>query len=112
MAESTIRLSNGQRWTKEQFVDHYLSDNGPVNVDKSWYMSDEGPGRFYHPGMFPIIDTILDNRKLAPGTYDLLDSVPDANGKEKEKDPSLSASLSNYISQMRSPDYLQRALVF
>ncbi len=70
MSEDRVRLANGQLWTRQQFPDHYLSAHisgtptpvgdapGPVVVDRSWYMG-EGPGRYYHPGMFPIIrDTI------------------------------------------------------
>jgi hypothetical protein len=69
---------------------------------------DEGPGRYYHPGMFPIINRLIDNRKLALGTYDLLDFVPNRN----HKDPSLTAGISNYMTDMRSADYPLRALVF
>jgi len=68
----------------------------------------EGPGKYYHPGMFPIINTLIERRDLAPGTYDLLDFVPNRD----KRDPSLTAKLSNYTTDMRSADYLQRALVF
>ena len=73
MTESTVRLANGQRWTARQFLDHYRSARifgepvpvgdapSAVDVDRSWYM-DEGPGRYYHPGMFPIINQIANNR--------------------------------------------------
>jgi hypothetical protein len=47
----------------------------PVDVDMSWHMN-EGPGRQYYPGMFPIINQIVNNRYLAPGTYNLRDFVP------------------------------------
>jgi len=68
----------------------------------------EGPGRYYHPGMFPIIDQVTDNRKLAPGTYDLSDFVPNRNMKH----PSLTASISHYWTDTHSADYPLRALVF
>jgi len=58
--------------------------------------------------MFPIVHQILDNRNLAPGTYLLRDFVPNRD----ERDPSLTAKLSNYGTDVRSPDYLLRALVF
>ena len=79
----------------------------PVDVDMSWCMG-EGPGRYYNPGMFPIIGQIADNRHLAPGTYNLRDFVP--NGGERH--PSLTARMSNYSTDMRSADYPLRALVF
>jgi hypothetical protein len=119
MTESTARLTNGQRWSARHFVDHYFRPSAsgvptpvpgppaPVDVDRSWYM-DEGPGRYYHPGMFPVMHQILNNRNLAPGTYDLKDFVPNRN----EKDPLLSARVSNYTTDIRSDDYLLRALVF
>jgi len=69
---------------------------------------DEGPGRYYHPGMFPIMTQISDERNLSPGTYDLRDFVPNRN----EKDPSLTAAFSNYTTDVRSADYALRAFVF
>ena len=119
MTGNTIRLTNGQRWTAWPFLDHYRSARisgtptpvgdapAPVDVDRSWYM-DEGPGRYYHPGMFPVINRIMANRNLAPGTYDLRDFVPDRN----EKDPLLAAGLSNYTTDMRSSDHGLRSFVF
>ena len=47
-----------------------------VPVDMSWYMG-EGPGRFYHPGMFGIVNQIMARRDLAPGNYNLWDLAPD-----------------------------------
>lgn len=114
-----VRLTNGQHWTSNEFVDHYFKPTAsgtptpvagrpaPVDVDMSWYM-DEGPGRYYHPGMFPIVNRLLGERKLPPGLYDLLDFVPNKN----EKDPSLKARLSNYVTDIGSADYLLRSLVF
>ena len=70
MAGNAIRLANGQLWTAEQFLDHYFRPSasgtptpvaGPpasVPVDMSWYMG-EGPGRFYHPGMFKVINDLI-----------------------------------------------------
>jgi hypothetical protein len=61
MTESTVRLTNGQHWTAQDFVDHYFQPSAsgvptpvsgppaPVDVDRSWY-TDEGPARYYHPG--------------------------------------------------------------
>jgi len=98
MTENTVRLANGQYWTSQRFLDHYFEPSAsgtptpvagppaPVDVDMSWYMG-EGPGRYYNPGMFPIIGQIADNRHLAPGTYNLLDLVPNRD----EKHPSLTA---------------------
>lgn len=79
----------------------------PVDVDRSWYM-DEGPGRYHHPGMFPIIKRIVATRNLAPGTYDLQDFVPSRN----ERDPLLATGLSNYTTDMLSSDYGLRSFVF
>jgi hypothetical protein len=107
MAESTVRLANGQRWTARQFLDHYFEPTAsgtptpvagrpsPVDVDRSWYMS-EGPGRYYHPGMFPIINQIANSRSLAPGTYDL--------EKLANKKDDLSASISHYTTDVSSAD--------
>ena len=71
-----------------------------------WYMS-EGPGRYYHPGMFPIIDSVLDRRDLAPGTYDLWKLAP-----LKERDPSVKAGITHYRTDLGSGDFKSRALVF
>ena len=68
---------------------------------------DAGPGRFYHPGMFPIVNDLINRRNLAPGTYDLWQLAP-AGGK----DPSTRASLSNYFTDVGSEDYLTRTFVF
>src|SRR4051794_18735776 len=109
MAENTVRLSNGQRWTWQDFLKHYSEHSlsakpvpvgdppSPVDVDRSWYMSDEGPGRFYHPGMFPVIHQISRNPNLGPGTYDLQDFVPRDTA---EKDSPAVVGLSNYFTEM------------
>jgi hypothetical protein len=118
MSGNQVRLTNRQSWTKEQFLNHYFTStaSGPrtpvagppasVNVDKSWYMG-EGPGRYYHPGMFPIIESVIDRRDLAPGTYDLWQLAP--NNKE---DPSVKASISHYVRDVKSQDWRTRAFVF
>lgn len=66
-----------------------------------------GPGRFYHPGLFSIVDEVIKNRKLAPGSYDLWKLAP--KGKE---DPAVKATISNYITDPLSVDYKTRALIF
>ena len=118
MTETKIRLTNGQNWTAQQFLDHYLSSHisgtptpvgdapAPVDVDRSWYM-DEGPGRYYHPGMFPIINDLVDRRNLAPGRHDLWQLAP--AGMD---DPSVKASISHYFTNPGSDDFKARALVF
>jgi hypothetical protein len=118
MSGNQVRLTNGQRWTKQQFLDHYFQPSAsgtptpvagppaPVDVDRSWYM-DEGPGRFYHPGMFPIIRDPVNRRNLTPGPYDLWKLAP-AGGN----DPTVRASLSNYFTNIGSADYLTRVFVF
>jgi hypothetical protein len=65
---------------------------------------DQGPGRYYHPGMFPIINRIADIRNLAPGTYDLGTL---ANGDEE-----LKARISHYATDVLSKDQPLRAFVF
>jgi hypothetical protein len=97
MSGDAIRLANGRLWTAQQFLDHYLSASAsdppaPVPVDMSWYMG-EGPGTYYHPGMFRIINDLIERHHLAPGRYDLLDFAPNKN----RKDPSLTASISHYV---------------
>ena len=99
MSGSEVRLRSGQRWSAQHFVDHYKLPTAsgtptpvagppePVDVDMSWYMG-EGPGRYYHPGMFPIVHQILDNRNLAPGAYDLEKLAADKEA--------LKSGLSNY----------------
>jgi hypothetical protein len=109
MTETTVRLTNGQRWTAQQFVSHYLKRDpsgkppAAVDVDRSWYM-DDGPGRYYHPGMFPIINQIADNRNLGPGTYDLAALA--------KNDDDLKARISHYKTDLSSADHRLRALVF
>jgi len=112
MSGNEIRLPNGYPWTAQQFLDHYLNPPAsgtpaPVPVDMSWYMSEE-PGRYYHPGMFKIIEDVIKRRDLAPDTYNLLDFVPNGN----IEDPSLRAGISHYTKDMSSADYRTRALVF
>jgi hypothetical protein len=118
MSEATVKMTNGQRWTAQQFVDHYLQTSASgtksvavppeaVPVDMSWYMND-GPGRYYHPGMFPIINQLVKRADLAPGSYDLRDFVPNRNSR----DPALTASISHYTTDVSSADYPMRALVF
>ena len=87
MAGNEARLTDGQRWSVRQFIDHYskalasgtptpvAGPPEPVNVDMSWYMEDE-PGRYYHPVMFPVLDQIIDNRNLAPVTCKLASLRP------------------------------------
>jgi hypothetical protein len=117
MAEDKVRLTNGRIWTAQQFLDHYRSARisggptpvgeapSPVDVDRSWYMG-EGPGRYYHPGMFKIIGDLIKRHDLAPGTYDLSDfSIG-------PKDLSSTASISHYVTDPLSSDYRTRALVF
>lgn len=115
MARNEVRLKNGQRWSAQDFVDHYKEPTAsgmptpvagppqPVDVDMSWYMG-EGPGRYYHPGMFPIMHQIIDNRSMAPGVYELKKLASDAN--------SLKAAMSHYDLDVQSADHPMRALVF
>ncbi len=67
----------------------------------------DGPGRYYHPGMFPIINQVANNRNLAPGTYDLWQLAP----KSKD-DASVKASISHYFTDPSSEDFKTRAFVF
>jgi hypothetical protein len=115
MAGNEVKLTNGQRWSTQHFVDHYQMPTGsgtptpvagppePVDVDMSWYMG-EGPGRYYHPGMFPIIHQIMDSRSIAPGVYDLEKLAADKEA--------LKAEVSHYGLDMRSADFPMRAIVF
>jgi hypothetical protein len=115
MAGNEVRLKDGQRWSAQDFVDHYMTPTAsgmptpvagppqPVDVDMSWYMG-EGPGRYYHPGMFPIMHEIIDNRSLAPGVYELEKLATDKDA--------VKARTSNYRRDMQSADYPMRALVF
>jgi hypothetical protein len=115
MAGTEARLTNGQRWSVQQFLDHYSKPSAsgiptpvagppePVDVDMSWYMGD-GPGRYYHPGMFPVMDQIIDNRNLAVGTYDLTNLAVDEDA--------LKARVSHYGTDVRSTDYPLRAIAF
>lgn len=64
----------------------------------------EGPGRYYHPGMFPVMHQIVDSRNLAPGAYDLEKLAAD--------EEALKARISHYGLDVRSADYPLRALVF
>jgi hypothetical protein len=57
--------------------------------------------------MFPIIDSILDRRDLAPGTYDLWKLAP-----LNERDPSVKAGITHYGADLSSGDFKTRALVF
>ena len=79
MSGNQVRLTNGELWTWQQFLEHYFEPTGsgsptpveesqPVIIDRNWYMS-EGPGRYYHPGMFPIIRSVSNRNDIKPGTY-------------------------------------------
>jgi hypothetical protein len=106
MSGNQVRQGNGQLWTAQQFLDHYLSAHipgaptpapnrpAPVVVDRPWYVN-EGPGRYYHPGMFPIVTDIIDRRDLPPGTYNLWDLAP-----KHEKDDWVKASISHYFTDL------------
>ena len=118
MSGNQVRLANGEVWTWEQFLDHYFNHTGsgsptpvagpplPVYLDRSWYM-DEGPGRYYHPGMFPIMRNVLERNDLAPGAYDLWQLAP-----KGEKDDTVKASISHYTTDGLSKDWWTRAFVF
>jgi hypothetical protein len=118
MSGNEVKLTNGDRWTWQHFLDHYYEPTAsgtpvpvagrplPVAVDMPWYMS-EGPGRYYHPGMFPIVDSIIDRRDLAPGKYDLWKLAPLG-----ERDPSVKAGITHYRTDLDSSDFKNRALVF
>lgn len=105
MAGNETMLTDGQRWSARQFLDHYSKPSAsgmptpvagppePVNVDMSWYIED-GPGRYYHPGMFSVMDQIVDNRNLAPGTYDLAKLAADEDA--------LKARVSHYRQRSKS----------
>ena len=112
--QASAKLANGQYWTAQKFQDHSFEQGSPgqppspVDVDRNWYMSKEGPGRYYHPGMFPIIQGVAKRQDLAPGVYDLRDFVAnrDANA------PALKASISHYTTDPLSRDHWQRLFVF
>jgi hypothetical protein len=111
MSGNQVRLANGEVWTGQQFLDHFFDhpwfrQPTPVIVDRNWYM-DEGPGRYYHPGMFPVIQSVARRNDLAPGIYDLSQLAP--NG---EKDESLKARISHYTLDPKSEDWWTRAFVF
>ncbi|WKA30717.1 hypothetical protein [Bradyrhizobium roseum] len=118
MAGNEAKLKNGGRWTAQQFLDHYFKPTAsgtpvpvagrpaPVAVNMPWYMS-EGPGRYYHPGMFPIINNFVERRSLASGRYDLWELAP-----LHERDPSVKAGITHYFTDTGSEDYKTRALVF
>src|SRR3954471_5835423 len=78
-------------------VRHSRLPGGPCRLQwMPWYMS-EGPGRYYHPGMFPIIGSVLNRRDLAPGTYDLWKLAP-----LNERDPSVKAGIMHYSADLGS----------
>ncbi len=118
MSGNEVKLTNRDRWTWQKFLDHYYEPTAsgtpvpvagrplPVAVDMPWYMS-EGPGRYYHPGMFPIIDSVLGRRDLAPGTYDLWKLAP-----LNERDPSVRTGMTHYLTNLESGDFKTRALLF
>jgi hypothetical protein len=118
VAENEVKFANGQRWTRQQFLDHYFRPSAsgipvpvagppdPVVIDRSWYMSG-GPGRYYHPGMFPIISSLVNRNNLGPGSYDLWKLAP----KSKD-DPSVKTTISHYFTDLGSEDYKTRAFVF
>jgi hypothetical protein len=118
MSGNQVRLANGQSWTMQQFLDHFFRPSAsgvptpvegppePVVVDRSWYMG-EGPGRHYHPGMFPIVRDTINRRDLAPGAYNLWHLAPG-----NENDPSVKASISHYFTDPKSDDFKTRAFVF
>ena len=107
MSGNRVKLTNGDRWTAQQFLDHYFKPAAPstpaVAVDMPWYMSD-GPGRYYHPGMFPIIESTINRRDLALGRYDLWKLAP-----LKQRDPSVKAGITHYLTDPGSSDYKTRA---
>jgi hypothetical protein len=63
MADSTGRLASGQRWSDQQFLDHYFEPTAsgtptpvagrplPVNVDMSWYIERSGAWEILSSGI-------------------------------------------------------------
>jgi hypothetical protein len=69
-ANQTVLLGGGT-WTYQDFENHYLGGSGAaVFISMEWYMT-QGPGRYFHPGMFDGIKNIVANSTLAPGLYTL-----------------------------------------
>jgi|SRR5579872_484811 len=111
MSGDQVRLANGETWTWQQFLQHYVNhppatQPSPVIVDRNWYM-DEGPGRYYHPRMFPIIRNVVDRHDLSPGTYDLWQLAPNGGN-----DSSVKALISHYKADTSSEDHWTRQFVF
>lgn len=111
MSGNQVRLANGEIWTWRQFAQHYLDHPpgaapSPVILDRNWYM-DEGPGRYYRPGMFDIVQSTASRNDLAPGTYDLWQLAPNGG-----KDSSVKALISHYDKDPSSEDHWTRKYVF
>ena len=84
-------------WSAGQLLSYYRSSpagfehlSAPLNIDADWYMSANGPGRFYSPSSFPVIQKLLSGSvQLEPGqTYDLVAvtvhlTIPVASGVGK-----------------------------
>src|SRR6266568_6315065 len=79
----TIQLRNPatrqpEVWSANQVLQYYQTApvgpdgrTAPLQIDATWYMSD-GPGRFYDPAQFPIVQELFDGTiRPDPGVYDL-----------------------------------------
>src|SRR5262249_43450274 len=102
-----------ETWSANQVLGYYRNApagaNGntqPLPISSDWYMSDNGPGRFYNPSMFPVVQSLFDGTiQLQPGSYNIGDVAAQSGS-------SVSAKLDQYFTATGSSDYEMRALIF
>jgi hypothetical protein len=118
LSDSKILVVNpasgaAEYWSANQVIEYYQNtpanaqgNTPPLPISSDWYMSSDGPGRFYNPSQFPVVQGLFDGTiQPPPGTY-TLDSLATQYGS------SINAKLNQYFTDVGSDDYTTRALIF
>ncbi|WP_262028555.1 calcium-binding protein [Microvirga sp. Mcv34] len=115
-----IKTLNAGWLSIEQLERDALSGKIPhYQIDVDWFM-EQGPGKYFDPTKIPALQDLLSGKiALDPGVYDLVSKdrdnkdaifyTDDGNPNDKSR---ITAVLSNYKTDVWSPDHFLRSWVF